>query len=255
MTLPVSRLLDELVLHTTAFADAAHTAGHEAPVPSCPGWSVRDLAQHLGEVHRWSAGTVRGGDTKLQRRTPGGSPMPSSEDEVSTWLLAGAADIAQAIREVGEDATVGGFGGPVPASFWARRQCHETLVHRGDAELAAGAAPWSGVDPDIAADAVSEYLELIVLGAKRKPELRGDGQTLHLHATDPDLGEAGEWVITRDPQGPVVEHRHQKADVAVRGPAAGLLGVVMNRQNPEDAGVDVLGAGELLAHWREHAVF
>lgn len=253
--LPVPRYLDELVLHAAAFADAVRAAGQGAPVPSCPDWTVRDLAEHLGAVHRWAAGTVRAGDTKLQRRRPGDSPIPASEDEVSTWLLEGAALVAEAVREVGEDAVVGGFGGPVTASFWARRQCHETLVHRGDAELAAGLAPWSGVAPAIAADAVDEYLEMVVLGAARRPELRGEGETLHLHATDPDLGEAGEWVITRSPDGPVVEHGHVKADAAARGPAAGLLGVVMNRQNPEDAGVDVLGAGELLAHWREHAVF
>ena len=181
--------------------------------------------------------------------------MPASEDAASTWLLEGAAAVAEAVRDVGEDTVAGGFGGPVTVRFWARRQCHETLVHRGDAELAAGVSPWSGVDPAIAADAVSEHLEMIVLGAKRRPELRGEGQTLHLHATDPGLGEAGEWVITRTPEGPVVEHGHLKADVAVRGPVVGLLGVVTNRQRPEDAGVDVLGAGELLAHWREHAGF
>lgn len=250
--LPVPRYLDELVLHTTAFAEAVRAAGPDAPVPSCPGWTVRGLAEHVGGVHRWAAGTLRAGDVKLARRGVTDPPMPAAEDEVSTWLLEGAALIAEAVREVGEGAIVGGFAGPVPARFWARRQCHETLVHRGDAEIAAGLPPWSGVDPEIAADAVTEFLELVVMGAKRRPELRGDGETLHLHATDL---EAGEWIVTRTADGPVVAHGHVKADVAVRGPAAGLLGVVMNRQSPEDAGVDVLGAGDLLAHWREHAVF
>jgi uncharacterized protein (TIGR03083 family) len=255
VTLPVPRYLDELVLHATAFAEAVRAAGHDTTVASCPDWTVRDLAEHVGAVHRWCAGTLRAGDVKLQRRGATDPPMPVSEDEVSTWLLEGAALVSEAVREVGEDATVGGFGGPVPARFWARRQCHETLVHRGDAELAARLPPWSGVAPEVAADAVDEYLELVVMGAKRRPELKGEGQTLHLHATDPGLGEAGEWVLTLSSDGPVLEHGHRKADVAARGPAVALLGVVMNRQDPEDAGVDVLGAGELLAHWREHAAF
>ena len=132
------RFLDEVVLHTTAFADAAHTAGQEARVPSCPEWTVRDLAEHLGGVHRWCAGTVSRPGEELVRRGATDAPMPESVDEVSTWLLEGAAIVAQTIRDAGEDTLVGGFGTMVPVSFWARRQCHETLMHRADAELAAG---------------------------------------------------------------------------------------------------------------------
>lgn len=248
-----SRLLDELVLHTTAFADAVRAADPSAAVAACPDWTVRDLAAHLGGVHRWAADTVAARRQKLARRGVTDPPMPDVEDELSAWLLTGAAQVAEAVRSVGEDTVVGGFGGPVPVAFWARRQCHETLVHRGDAELAAGRVPWSDVAPDVAADCVDEHLELVLLGAKYRPDLAGDGQTLHLHATDDGLGDAGEWVITRDARGLRVEHGHQKADVAVRGPATALLGVVTSRQSPDDAGVEVLGDAELLAHWRTHA--
>ncbi|MFC5137081.1 maleylpyruvate isomerase family mycothiol-dependent enzyme [Actinomycetospora rhizophila] len=247
------RFLDEIVLHTTAFADAVHAAGQEARVPSCPEWSVRDLADHLGGVHRWCAGTVARPGEKLVRRGPTDPPMPVAEDEVSTWLLEGAAALTQAIRAVDEDTLVGGFGRLVPVSFWARRQCHETLVHRADAELAAGLPPLADVDPVIAADAVDEHLAMVAMGAARREGLRADGATLHLHATDEGLDHRlGEWVVTLGADGPTIEHAHRKSDTAVRGPARALLAVLTARESPEVAGVDVLGAPDLLTLWREH---
>src|ERR1700752_1604641 len=42
-------------------AAAAERAGMGAPVPSCPGWAVRDLLKHTGYVHRWATGIVAGG--------------------------------------------------------------------------------------------------------------------------------------------------------------------------------------------------
>jgi uncharacterized protein (TIGR03083 family) len=246
------RFCDEVVLHTTAFADAVHAAGQDARVRACPDWSVRDLAEHLGGVHRWCAGTVSRPGEKLVRRGGTEQPMPESVDEISTWLLEGAAIVTQTIRDADEGTLVGGFGTMVPVSFWARRQCHETLVHRADAELAAGLPVLADVDPVIAADAVDEHLAMVVMGAKRRPDLRADGATLHLHATDAGLDGAGEWVVTLGAEGPQVEHAHRKSDAAVRGPARSLLTVLTSRESPEDAGVDVLGAAELLELWRAH---
>jgi hypothetical protein len=83
-------------------------------------------------------------------------------------------------------------------------------------------------------------------------DLRGDGQTLHLHATDGGLGADGEWFVRRTPSGVVWEHGHRKADVAVRGPALQLL-LVLNRRGT--GGVSVLGDERLFTHWLEHSVF
>ena len=80
--------------------------------------------------------------------------------------------------------------------------------------------------------------------------LRGDGETLHFHATDVD---SGEWLATRTPEGVTWEDGHAKADVAVRGPAADLLLVLNRRWSP--ARVEVLGDAALLDHWIEHSKF
>lgn len=246
------RLLDELVRHTGAFAEAVRATDPDAPVGVCPGWTVRDLAAHLGGVHRWAAGHVAEQRAKLVRRGDTDPPMPADPDAVSAWLCEGAALVVDAVRTTGDDTVVGGFGGPVPVRFWARRQCHETLVHRADAEIAAGSRPWEGVDAEVAADAVDEHLALIQLGAPKRTALHGAGESLHLHATDPDIGDTGEWVITRRPGDLTVEHGHRKADVALRAPATTLLGVLTSRLGPERG--EVLGDRDLLEHWRTHAV-
>jgi uncharacterized protein (TIGR03083 family) len=45
---------------------------------------------------------------------------------------------------------------PSPLAFWARRQAHETAIHRADAELAAGSRP--SYPAELAADGVDELL-------------------------------------------------------------------------------------------------
>src|SRR5215469_3181220 len=54
--------------------------------------------------------------------------------------------------------------GPAPAGFWIRRMAHETLVHRADAQLAAGAAPEPLIEAEVAADAIDEWLMLLAGG-------------------------------------------------------------------------------------------
>lgn len=79
--------------------------------------------------------------------------------------------------------------------------------------------------------------------------MRGDGQTLHFHATD----GPGEWLARREPDRVVLERAHANADVTFRGPAVDLL-LVISRRLPLSAAADVelQGDGALLDHWIEH---
>ena len=125
------------------------------------------------------------------------------------------------------------FLGPRPAAWWVRRRLHEVLVHRADAAIALGVD--YDVDPALAADAISEWLERVMIQADEEGPAGGDrplgdGQSLHLHATDPGLGEAGEWTILGRPDGIAVDHEHGKATAALRGPARSLLLAVVRRR-------------------------
>ena len=53
--------IEDAVARLGAWADRA---GAEAPVPTCPGWTVRDLLAHQGMVHRWATAVVLGDDPR-----------------------------------------------------------------------------------------------------------------------------------------------------------------------------------------------
>jgi hypothetical protein len=80
---------------------------------------------------------------------------------------------------------------------------------------------------------VDEWLARIAVGTA-DPDLRGDGQTLHFHATDPGLSGTGEWLVTRAPSGVNVARGHGQADITVRGPAASLLLILTRGLPPSD---------------------
>lgn len=54
----VPALLDRLRVEGGLLGDAAARAGLAADVPTCPGWTVRDLLPHIGGIHRWAATVV-----------------------------------------------------------------------------------------------------------------------------------------------------------------------------------------------------
>ncbi len=233
----------------------------DRPVPACPGWTFRQLATHLGRGHRWAAqivATRAAGPIPVREVADG--KLPEDPAQHAPWLNAGANQVIEAVAAAGSDLawTLTGMG---PASFWARRRAHEAAVHLADAQLAAG----QDVDlaPDLAADGVDEWLGLIAAGTEGAagpgragaPELCGDGQTLHFHATGPGLPGTGEWLVTRTPSGVTVEHGHRKADAAVRGPAVSLLLVLTRRLPPSHPAVEISGEQELLTHWLQHTPF
>jgi hypothetical protein len=90
---------------------------------------------------------------------------------------------------------------------------------------------------------------------RTRRELGGNGQTLHFHATDPDLDGTGQWLVARTPSGITVEPGHAKADVAVRVPAARPLLLLTRRLPASEPGVEISGEQALLTRWLEHTPF
>ena len=224
------------------------------PLPTCPQWTLRDLVTHIGTGHRWAAEIVEGGlDDPPEYELIVAPDDPAAWPK---WLANGAGWLSDA---------VGAAEGPVwtwradrTAEFWLRKMVHDALIHRVDVELARGEEP-GDIDPVLAADGVTDLLETIstlsAAGGRTAnfTALAGQGQTLHFHATDPDLGEAGEWVATRTPTGVTWRSGHEKADVAVRADAVTLLLVLNRRLGPEH--VEILGDSELFTQWLDRSAF
>jgi uncharacterized protein (TIGR03083 family) len=250
-TLPADRYYAEITGSTATLAGLAGRDDLTQPVPSCPDWTLRQLATHVGRVHRWVAEIVRTRATESIpfRSVPDGR-FPDDPAERPGWLTAGAERLIGELSQLGTD-QVWAFGIQRPAGFWARRMTHETAVHRADAELATGTTPV--IEPDIAADGIDEWLT-VMSGPRRAgdPDSRlaglQPGGSLHVHAGDVPSGQ-GEWLVSHGTGGIEVRREHGKGDAALRGPASGLLLVLIRRLTPEQAGAEVLGDPAVLDTW------
>jgi len=255
-TLRFGRYLDALSAQSALFAEALIGAELHQRVPTCTEWTLRQLVEHVGRAHRRATTIV----TRRLTAPPDPGELevaaaPEDPDSLGAWLCAGASELVGVMRAAGPQTPVWSGTEDHSVRSWARGMVHETAVHRADAEFTLGRQ--FTLEPDLAADGISAWLGLLSLpqALDRRPGLRGKGQILHLHSTDPGLGEAGEWIVRRTPSGPVWDHGHAKGDVAVRGAVVDLLLVLMRRVPPAEAPISVLGDASILDHWLEHTRF
>ncbi|NUP21763.1 MAG: maleylpyruvate isomerase family mycothiol-dependent enzyme [Streptomyces sp.] len=257
------RYCDEIA-HQVGLLRSVVTSGADlaATVPTCPDWSLEQLVRHTGGALRWVELMVR---TRAQEEVPeetvplhGGPAEQGDPAALDAWLAETGEAVVAALRDAGPDAKVWGWTGVLTAGFWARRMTHEITVHRADAALAAG-LPYE-VAPDVAADAIDEWLQIVEWAQRTLPddparELRRPGSSIHLHATDDTRGVEAEWII--DVSGDVIAWRrgHEKATVALRGPLTAVLLAFYRRLPLDSAELEVLGERELLEFWLERATF
>jgi uncharacterized protein (TIGR03083 family) len=233
-------------------AAAAERAGMDAAVPSCAGWQVRDLLKHTGYVHRWAARVI------TQRLTrPATEPgeeeilrLGPDDESLLGWFREGHAALVQALDAASADLDCWAFlGAPSPLAFWARRQAHETAIHRADAEQAAAIAghatmaePW--FEPAFAADGVDELIMGFLGRNIRQGRWPGLGGTLGIHADDGD-GERADWLVAGEPGAALVSRGRGLADCDVTGPACDLYLMLWNRRSA--AGLKVAGDRDVLS--------
>lgn len=235
---------------TRAFGDLIRDADPSTPVPTCPGWTLDQLFRHVGRGDRWAAQIVREKRDQFLdfRSVDGGKPPPDRADAIS-WLHGGAQRLIDAVEQSGVETPVWTFLGPRPANWWIRRRLHEAAVHRADAAIAIGSD--FTLEADIAADAITEWLERVAIqaGSDGAPLPLEDGDTIHLHATDPGLVEPGEWTIRVADGAITFAHEHGKATVALRGGATELLLALLRRISIADTGVEMFGDGTVWQKW------
>ena len=174
-------------------AQVAAGADPDAPVPSCPGWTLRDLVAHLGTVQRFWAANIEAADPSAPDRSGGdpdddASPRPP-DAELAPWMRASTDALVGAIEAADADSPCWTWWGePRTAGAVARHQVQEAAVHRWDAEAAAGTPAPIAAQP--AADAIDEFLTVSLGDAL--DELQG---SVTLHASDTDhtwtVGRAG----------------------------------------------------------------
>jgi uncharacterized protein (TIGR03083 family) len=216
--------LDAIHHETERLADVVAAGDHDAPVAACPGWAVRDVAAHVGEVQRfwaWMVGRGHSGapDEEVPREAPGA--------DLGAYVRDGGAELVTALGKAGPDApSWTWWGDPLTTGAVARHQVHEVALHRWDAEETGGGEPeaWSA---EQAADGIDELLLVT-----------------HSVETNPWSGPAGVLVIdpddcdetwTVDCTGAVPSLRRGAPgtyDMRLLGPAADLQLLLWNRPRP-----------------------
>ncbi|QNS07746.1 maleylpyruvate isomerase family mycothiol-dependent enzyme [Streptomyces xanthii] len=225
-----------------ALADAAERAGTDAKVPTCPDWQIRDLLRHTGMVHRWAAAFVAEGHTSYH--PDGGLPDLDGEALIA-WFREGHAQLVDTLTRAAPDVACWSFlPAPSPLAFWARRQAHETTVHRVDAQSALAAAP-DTVPRELAVDGIEELL--LGMHARPKSRVRSDApKVLRVRATDADRV----WTVRIGQEPPATESGDAgEADCEVAGTAARLYVALWNRA-PFPS---VSGDASVATLWRENS--
>lgn len=154
----VTRLSPETYLahvrsESARFRDVLADCDPEARVPSCPDWDAADLLWHLATVQHWWADVVSARPVRPEQVDP---PRPASYADLLAAYDAWSADLAEALEGADPAEEAYTWSDDHTVGFILRRQAHEALIHRVDAELAAGLP--SEVDPVLATDGVDEVL-------------------------------------------------------------------------------------------------
>lgn len=217
---------------------AIRTGDPAAAVDACPGWSLADLVRHTGQVHRWARVAVENG-----RAPERGEVEPPGDDEnLAVWIVDGAQRLADSLEATDP---AGATWHPFPVVqqnwVWARRQAIETMIHRWDAESAAGLDAL--IDPTLASEGIHEFVEMAYPRIIIREDVRPPDASLHLHCTDVD----GEWLIWTDDGQYRMLPVHEKGDAAMRGPAADLLLAITGRI--DRSRIDIVGDESAAAAW------
>ncbi|MGW3656843.1 maleylpyruvate isomerase family mycothiol-dependent enzyme [Streptomyces sp. NPDC005151] len=184
-------------------------------VPSCPDWSLRDLVEHLTEVHRFWAAAVAAGPSE---KPPTVAP---SDDTSSAGLLARSATATQeliaALRAAGPAMGCWTWWGdsavPMTSGAVARHQIQEAAVHAFDAQLATKTP--QPIPAVVALDGIAEFISVSHGTAGPWPH---EPARIGLHAA-----EGKSWLVNLAASGShVLDGQHETA-ADLHGSASNLL--------------------------------
>jgi uncharacterized protein (TIGR03083 family) len=217
--------LPELRSRGAAFSALLTRDALATEVPSCPGWTVGDLARHLGGVHRWARHAVLTGPS----REPDGAG-PADADNLRNWFDEGLDELVETLAGRDPDEPCWALGEPATVRFWLRRQLHETALHHWDAATSIG-RPVQIAD-DLAVDGIDEVLTMFLPRQLRLRRLAAGPENVELEC---DNGRR--FLVTTQPS-----ETPPLADVTISGSPAALLLLIWRRIPLSDARLSIRGA-------------
>jgi uncharacterized protein (TIGR03083 family) len=163
----------------------------DAPVPSCPEWTVTDLVTHVGFTYRAVSSFVARGDTAPPAGAAGAGPPVVAPDAALAWWDESYTEVLRVLEGVDPELPAWNWAPQAKkAVFWHRRMAHETAVHRWDAQMAGGLT--DPIEAKLATDGITEVIDTWLPAGKRRGEVADDVRGIvALYASD--TGQ--EWII------------------------------------------------------------
>ncbi|MGW6201461.1 maleylpyruvate isomerase family mycothiol-dependent enzyme [Kribbella sp. NPDC055110] len=144
------RFLEHVRADSARLGEVART-GLDAPVPSCPGWTVDDVVRHVAMVYVHKVEVLKLG-ARPKPWPPDFSGLTSLE-----WYDDARKAIVDALEAAGTETPTWTFNPRDSTSgFWYRRMAHETVIHRIDVEQAHDVV--TPIDTELALDGIDEVL-------------------------------------------------------------------------------------------------
>ena len=182
--------LGYLIRESARFEEVLRDVAPDTSVPSCPGWNADDLLWHLGEVQWFWAAVVRE-DVTGERADKLKPPRPADRAGLLAFFATASHDLAEILAAKPPESAAWTWSADKSVAFIRRRQAHEALIHRVDAELTAGSR--TPLDSSLSADGVDEALRVMYGGVPDWGTFTpDDARTLRLQATD--TGDS--WFVT-----------------------------------------------------------
>ena len=239
--------LDHIRTESARFRTVLADCDPTARVPACPDWDASDLLWHLADVQWFWARTIR-----LRPAPPDEDAVRPERPESYSGLLehfdACSADLVAQLEAADPAEEAWHWSGDNTVGTTHRRQAHEALIHRLDAEQVAGVE--TPLDQALAADGVMELFEIMYGGeppawGRFEPgpglvrvELSDLGQEVWVR---PGMFFGTEPESQKNYDGPhlVVGEPGDGATAVVRGDAAALDAWLWKRRG--DEGIDISG--------------
>lgn len=179
-----------IAVESRRFQEVLRDADPASRVPSCPDWSVDDLLWHLAEVQLFWAEVVERRLQEPEQAEAAKPERPTDHADLVTLVEQATQKLLDSLAATPDSEPVWTWAQERTAGFVRRRQAHEALVHRVDAELAAGQR--TPMDPTLATDGVDEALCVMFGGIPGWATFTADPGVIRLHTTDTGTG----WDVT-----------------------------------------------------------
>ena len=135
---PAIDFLAHLRSESARFAEVLAASDPTARVPSCPDWDADDLLWHLAEVQWFWGSIVQDLVTDAAEAEALTATRPEGRAALQVFYDAASAELADALASHADDVPAWTWSSDQSVGFIRRRQAHEALIHRVDAELTAG---------------------------------------------------------------------------------------------------------------------